>query len=365
MTEQLLQEVALNRLPRIGHATVRHLIGYLGSVEEVFMTKKGRLSKIPGIGERLAAEIVSKSSFSEAEAIIRQCQDSEIDIIHFTHERFPPRLKEQYDSPTLIYVKGDLTPLYKRTVGIVGTRKASPYGRQITERIVDELKSTSASIVSGLAFGIDITAHRAALRAGLPTYGILASGLDLIYPREHTKTAYEMTSQGAIISENPPDTAPDARLFPARNRIIAALSEATIVVEAARKGGALITANIASSYNKPVFAVPGNLTSTYSTGTNDLIKQQKALIYTGPKDLIYHLNWDETQAPPRTAHIDINLSPEERAIINAIKDRPDGLSVDDLAWKTQIPINQLASLLLTLEFTGLVKMLPGNKYKLI
>ena len=366
MNDQLLQQVALNRLSRIGHATVRHLIGYLGSAEEVFSTKKGHLSKIPGIGNQLASEIISKSSFGEAESIIETCAKSGVEILHFTDENFPPRLKEQYDSPTLIYFKGDLAALSARTIAIVGTRQASKYGKEITEKIVEELKSTGAAVVSGLAYGIDIAAHRASIRLGVPTYAILASGLNRIYPREHWKSAQDMIHQGGIISENPPDTVPDARLFPARNRIIAALSEATVVVEAAKKGGALITANIANSYNKPVFAVPGNLTSNFSSGTNELIRQQKALIYTSVKDVLYHLNWDDTETKiPKSASIDINLSPEERAIVDVIQDESAGLPIDEIAWKTQIPVNQLASILLTLEFTGLIRMLPGKTYKLV
>lgn len=365
MTEQRLQQVALNRLPQVGHATVRHLIGYLGSAEEVFRTKKGRLSRIPGIGDQLAAHIVSKSSFDEAESILKSCEKSDIRILHFTDEDFPPRLREQYDSPTLFYCQGNVDALLRRTIAIVGTRRASDYGKEITEKIVEEMRSLGVAIISGLAYGIDITAHRAALRANLPTYGVLASGLNRIYPREHWKTARDMQASGAIISENPPDTIPDARLFPARNRIIAALAEGTIVVEAAKKGGALITANIAHSYDKPVFAVPGNLNSAASAGTNDLIKQQKALIYTSIDDLMYHLNWETSPTKPsKHEAVGITLSPEERAIVEALKDQPSGVAIDDLAWKTQIQINQLASLLLTLEFNGMVKMLPGKKYLL-
>ncbi len=361
MNEKLLHQIALNRLPGIGNAAVKHLVSYLGSPEEIFQSNKSQLQRVPGIGSKLTQEILNKSSFHEAEEILKRCSEHSIAILAHTDARYPSQLKTIYDAPSILYFKGNLDNIEGRNVAIVGSRKATHYGRSITRTIVEDLESAKAGIISGLAYGIDIEAHRQAVKLGIPTYAILASGLDIIYPAQHARTADQMLERGGLFSENPPGTKPDARIFPARNRIIAGLSDATIIVEAASKGGALITANIANSYNKPVFAVPGNLGNVYSEGTNQLIAQQKALIYTKSRDLFYHLNWDQ-ETPKAKEIASYELTPEERAILSVIEITPEGLSVDDIAWKTQIQINQLASSLLSLEFSGLVKLLPGKKY---
>lgn len=250
-------------------------------------------------------------------------------------------------------------------MAIVGTRKATRYGKEVTQNIVAELNQLDTAIISGLAYGIDIEAHKSALQHNLINHAVLASGLNVIYPKAHWSTAEKIYKTGCLISENPPSTKPDARLFPARNRIIAALSDVTIVVEAAEKGGALITANIAYSYDKPVFAVPGNLTNSVSVGCNNLIKQQKALIYTGVNDLLYHLNWDgKINESEQICYETLNLTKEETAVLKAIRQSSEGLTIDEISWKSQVPLTQLASLLLALEFSGLVHSLPGQKYQI-
>jgi len=362
MKSRLFYQVALNRLPGIGHAAVKQLTSYLGSAEKVFAANKSQLQKVPGIGEISTREILNKSSFQEAESILKDCEKNSIEILHYTDHTFPTQLKSLYDSPTILYFKGQLKNIEGRNLAIVGTRKATPYGKGVTQKIVDDLRVMNCAVISGLAYGIDIEAHRQAVKTDIPTYGILASGLDNVYPKQHWKTSEEMMEKGGLFSENPPGTKPDARLFPARNRIIAGLSDATLVVEAAAKGGALITANIANSYDKPVFAVPGNLGSTYSEGTNKILAQQKAMIYTGVKDLVYQLNWEESATQKKPDISSFDLTAEERAILTVIEEQMDGVAIDEISWKTQIQINQLASQLLTLEFNGLVKMLPGKKY---
>ncbi len=308
---------------------------------------------------------MNKASFSETEHIIDECNESSINIVHFLDRDYPKQLRDVFDAPTVLFIKGDLNSLKQRSVAIVGTRKATSYGKEITQHIVSELSQLDTAIVSGLAYGIDIEAHRSALHHSLTNHAVLASGLNVIYPKAHWSTAQKIFKTGCLISENPPSTQPDARLFPARNRIIAALADVTIVVEAAEKGGALITANIAYSYDKPVFAVPGNLTNTVSTGCNNLIKQQKALIYTGINDLLYHLNWDGSITQPDRASFEtLNLTREEKAILLAIKKSPEGMGVDEISWKSQVPLTQLASLLLALEFSGLIHSLPGKKYQI-
>lgn len=331
----------------------------------MFSASRKTLLRIPGVGTKIADEIIHKSSFKETEQIIDECDRSSINIVHFLDQDYPAQLKGVFDAPTVLFIKGDLKRLQQKSVAIVGTRKATHYGKAMTQNIVSELSQMDVAVVSGLAYGIDIEAHKSALQQNIVNHAVLASGLNVIYPKAHWPTAQKITETGCLISENPPYTKPDARLFPARNRIIAALADVTIVVEAAEKGGALITANIAYSYDKPVFAVPGNLANTYSAGCNNLIKQQRALIYTGINDLLYHLNWDGHIAQPDPALFEaLNLTREEKAVLTAVKKGKDGMSIDDISRKSQVPLSQLASLLLTLEFSGLVSSLPGNKYLL-
>lgn len=361
MNEQLYQ-VALELLPGIGDVTAKNLIAYCGSATEIFKAPKQKLAKVPGIGPKTIALLESAKPLQEAEKIIDQCAKLGIQIHHFTDSTYPTKLKQAVDAPNILYSKGNINNR-KRILAIVGTRNATEYGRSVTERIVAECKDMDVVIVSGLAYGIDITAHRAALKDKVPTIGVLAGGLDKIYPGGHKKYADEMVQMGGLISENPPGIKAEAHFFPARNRIIAGMSDAVIVVEAAKKGGALITANIADSYNKTVFAVPGTLEHTYSEGCNYLIRNQKALIYTGIKDLKYHLNWDAVAAG-QPQKPDFSELPEgDQRIMEILQNHPEGIPVDELAWRTQISLNQLASNLLGLEFQGLVKSLPGKRYK--
>lgn len=361
MNEKLYQ-VALELIPGVGDYTAKNLIAYCGSASAIFTSKKTHLRKIPGIGEKIIAQLTSQNVLSDAEKIIENAGKLGIEVHHYTDSTYPAKLKQIADAPNILYTKGNL-PAFKRGLAIVGTRNATDYGKSITEKIVGECREMSISIVSGLAYGIDICAHRAALKNHLPTYGVLAGGIDKIYPSAHKNTAIEMLESGGLISENPPGTKAEAHFFPARNRIIAGMCDATIVVEAAKKGGALITANIADSYNRAVFAVPGDLSNKYSEGCNYLIRNHKAYIFTGVSDLKYHLNWDEDIETPSGPDISM-LTEIEQAIYQVLADNANGIAIDDLAWKAQVPINQLASLLLNLEFSGLVKSLPGKKYRI-
>jgi DNA processing protein len=362
MTEELLHQLALQFVPGVGNGNAKQLISYCGSASEVFISKAGTLDKIPGIGSKTIQAIRKKSTFQKAESILRTCAEKRYQVLHFTSKNYPSNLKTVYDAPNILYFqgKGNLSPV--RSVAIVGTRSATAYGKSITSQTVRLLKPLNVTIVSGLAYGIDIEAHKASIQNNMPTIAVIAGGLDRIYPSRHIKYIDEIIRTGGILSENPPGTKPEAHLFPARNRIIAGLADATIVVEAAIKGGALITANIADSYDRPVFAIPGNLGQTYSTGCNALIKSQKALIYTDTKDLVYHLNWDGESIQERN---DIELDPQETTIVSLLRHEPTGYAIDELCWKSQIQINQLATVLLNLEFKGVIRTLPGKKYQLI
>ena len=360
MSEELVFQLGLELIPGIGAKGVKQLISYCGSASAVFNTTKSRLVKIPGVGEKIARTIKSADPFREAKSIIMSCERVGVDIIHSTNPKYPKRLKQISDSPNILYTKGrgELNP--KKIIAIVGTRSATNYGKKITDQIVSDLAFLGVDIISGLAYGIDIHAHKVALRNNLSTFAILAGGLDRIYPSAHKKYVQEILETGGIVSESIPGIRPDPHLFPSRNRIIAGMSDATLVVEAAEKGGALITANLADAYNRPVFAVPGDVGNRYSTGTNKLIASQKALIYTGVEDLIYHLGWDIEHTKKREPPV--KLTEEERVLYNLLQENDDALEIDSIALKSQTPINQVASVLLALEFKNLVKSLPGKKY---
>ncbi len=277
-------------------------------------------------------------------------------------------MKQVADAPSLLYFRGNCNLNNSRIIGLVGTRKATSYGRIVVENLMEELQKYNPLVVSGLAYGIDIAAHRAALINRIPTLGVFASGLDIIYPALHKKTAIEMLEQGGWLGEHPPGTQPEAHFFPARNRIIAGLCDAIIVVEAAEKGGALITADIANSYDREVFAVPGPINARYSQGSNNLIKRHQAHLLSSVKDLEYILNWDlalkESKTTKQEEKIPAGLTDQEEKVVGVLLSKGNELAIDDLSWQSQVPINQLAAILLNLEFKGLVKALPGKRFRL-
>ena len=283
-------------------------------------------------------------------------------MLFYTNPAYPKRLKELADAPSLLYYKGVQNLNAPRTVAIVGTRMASEYGKEITQNIVQELAKYDVVVISGLAYGIDIAAHKACLQNGVPTIGVMGSGIDIIYPFQHQKVALEMLEKGGLLTENTFGVKPDAPRFPERNRIIAGLCDALIVIETAQKGGTLITAEIAYSYNKEIYAVPGNLGLKSSEGSNKLIVQQKAQLFMSVSQIVQDLHWDE-ETPTQTNILPLNLSEDELEIVTVLlKDKE--LQMDELAWKTQIVISKLSSLLLMMEFKGLLKTMPGNKVKL-
>jgi DNA processing protein len=366
MDQSRLSLLALHFIPGIGDHLIRQLVSYCGSAEKVFSTPKGKLLKIPGIGEVTAESIRQGKPFAAAEKEIRKAEKEKVDLIFFNDKNYPSRLRQVNDAPSLIYVKGKIDFENPKTVGIVGTRKATAYGRACVEELVKDLVPHHPLIVSGLAYGIDIHAHKYAVKHHLSTIGVMGSGMDVIYPGSHKEIATKMMEDGGLVTEHGFGTQPDAHNFPARNRIVAALSDAVIIVEAAEKGGALITAEIANGYNKDVFAFPGNIGQSHSAGCNNLIKSNKAAMITSAKDLEYIMNWDLHLAPAKKEYFSLDAyDPNEQAILRMLIENNKQMMIDDLSWKANIPIGQLASLLLTLEFKGVVASLPGKVYKLV
>ncbi len=368
MSEERLSFLALHFIPGIGDRLVKQLVSYCGSAEKIFKTPKGKLLKIPGIGPVAAESIMNGKSFHEAEKELRRAEKEETEILFYTDKKYPARLKQIEDAPSLLYFKGNINLNHHKMVAIVGTRQATEYGKEMVNNIIEELTPHEAVIISGLAYGIDIQAHKQALKNNLPTLGVMGSGMDVIYPAAHKETAKRMVSNGGLLTENRFGTKPDAHNFPARNRIIAGMCDALIVVEAAEKGGALITAEIANSYNKDVFAIPGSLGLTYSEGCNKLIRNNKASLFTSVKDLEYILEWtsvDNLEGKRNEQLFDLNsLDEGERTIVTLLQEKKTPMLIDDIAHQTDLPPSFLASLLLTLEFKDIVKSFPGKMFGL-
>lgn len=366
MQEEKLHQITLLRTPGIGSSNIKNLISYCGSAKNVHTATKGKLAKIPGIGLITANSILSNTNLSSAEQELANVEKNNAQLLFYTDSKYPARLKQIIDAPPLLYTSGKGNIDTPKMVAIVGTRKATEYGKGMVTELIQGLKNHNSTIVSGLAYGIDIHAHKEALKNNLPTIGVMASGLDIIYPAVHKSIAIEMKENGALISENAFGTKPDAPRFPARNRIIAGMVDVVIVVEAAIKGGALITAEIANSYNKDVFAIPGSIGKSHSEGCNRLIKANKAHLLEKVRDIEYIMNWDvNTEEKKKQPPIDFNsLSIQEKNIVALFVDDNKELIVDDISWKSQISISEIASVLLQLEFKGVIKSLPGKRYKL-
>lgn len=365
MSSEKFYQVALSLIPGIGNVLTKQLVSYCGSAKDIFKSNKNKLSKIPGIGEKIAASIIGNEPFSVAEQELKRSEKHGIKILFYTDAEYPSRLKQIADAPPLLYCKGNFDFNAQKTLAIVGTRKATEYGKEAIEQLMPGIAKHNPLIVSGLAYGIDIYAHRSALKHKIPTIGVLASGLNVIYPAVHKDTATYMLEHGGLVSENRLDTKPDYHKFPERNRIIAGLADATIVIEAANKGGALITATLATSYKRKLLAVPGNISNPYSEGCNELIKAGRAEILTKIEDLERIMDWKtDGKVENKEAHVPKDLSKEEHQLVEVLSNNNNELVIDELSWKSQVPVGKLASLLLQMEFKGYIKSLPGKRFRL-
>lgn len=357
-------QVGLSMLPGIGPVTTRKLLAEFGTAEQVFRQNKKQLMQIPYVGEAIVSAMKDPVLLKRAKAEIDFAESEDIRIIFFQDEIYPKRLRHCYDSPVLLYSKGSVIPDNRKAVGIVGTRKATEYGKQLTEALVAELASQNVIIVSGLAYGIDILAHKAALENNVPTIGVLAHGLDTLYPAVHRSTAKKMLDCGGLICDYPSQTKPDKENFPMRNRIVAGLCDAVVVIESGESGGSMITAEFANNYNRDVFAFPGRVNDPLSAGCNKLIRTHKAGLITSPADLLHAMGWDEEKSktkPGRQSAMLVNLSEDEEKIVAVLRDH-DSVHADELAALTGFSTAKISTLLMQLEFAGAVIALPGKRY---
>ena len=374
LDENLKYKIGITLIKGIGSNLAKNLIAYIGSAEGVFKEKQQNLAKIPGIGEiisnQIVSQITSQNVLKLAEQEIEFITKNKILTYYFADRDYPFRLKECPDSPILIYSKGNCNLNAGKFVGIVGTRKATETGKENCRKLITDLGSAlpSAVIVSGLAYGIDICAHKAAIESGLPTIGVIGHGLDRIYPEVHRPTAVKMVQDGALLTEYLSQTNPDKQNFVQRNRIIAGLCDAIVVVESGIKGGALITAEIANDCNRDVFTYPGRITDEWSAGCNALIKNNKASLIESADDILRFMNWerqDSNSKPIVQTALFMDLTEEEQGMVSTLRQNPEGIQFNELAIQLERPISKISSLLLEMEFKGLVKCLPGNLYKIV
>ncbi len=367
----LKYQIGLTCIAGIGDSLAKNLVSYCGGAEAVFKERKQALLKIPGIGEGIANKIIEGrgEALKHAEEECLFVEKQQIKHLFYTEKDYPQRLKNCVDSPVLIYYKGNINWNANKILGVVGTRNSTDYGKTICDRLMDELKNhKDLVIVSGLAYGIDICAHKSALKNDISTVGVVAHGLDKMYPALHKSTAEKMMANGGVATEFLSNTKPDRENFPKRNRIVAGMCDAIIVIESAIKGGALITAELANSYNRDVFAIPGDIDKEYSAGCNWLIKTNKAALVQTAADIERNMNWDQKSevksSPRRQQQLLLDLSDDEKLLVDFLNEKSKA-NIDTICIHAGIRVNKVASVLLGLELKGAVKMLPGRVYELV
>jgi DNA processing protein len=366
--QDLLYAIGITLVKGIGPVTARQIIETLGDVSLLFKEKKLLLERIPGISRKIIAETKRAEILRRAEEEIIFIRKKKIIPLYIKEEIYPQRLKDCVDAPVMLYLRGNVALNAGKVISFVGTRNASSYGKEITAKLIQGISKAypETIIISGLAYGIDICSHKAALHENLPTVGVLAHGLDRIYPPAHRNIAVEMIENGGLLTDYISRTNPDRQNFVKRNRIVAGISDCTIVVESAEKGGALITANIADSYHRDIFAVPGKATDIYSQGCNALIKSKRAALITDSEDVFREMCWKNDNKPSTSVQRSffVDLNPEEQRIVDLLIQK-DSLQLNVLCIELNLPVSRLASLLFEMEMKGVVRCLPGGMYRLV
>ena len=364
-SEDLLYALALQNIPNLGDTTAKKLIRKFGKAKNIFEEKKSNLLKIDGVGQVRIQELKDPKYLKAAEKELQFIEANGIGVNYFQDDDYPEKLKHCLDGPILLFSKGNIDLQRKRIISIVGTRQITSHGMAFCEELIDNMAILDPVIISGFAYGVDITAHKAAVKNGLQTIACLAHGLNQIYPKTHKKYIKDLEENGGFYTDFWSTDNFDRNNFLKRNRIIAGLSEATIVIESAEKGGALVTADIASSYDREVFAVPGRPTDKYSTGCNNLIKSQRAHVLTSVADLAYILNWEiEEKERAVQKQLFIELEKDEQKLYDLLKDRGK-TELDLLALNSNFPTFKTASLLLNMELKGAIRPLPGKLFEVI
>lgn len=365
--EKLLAVLRLQKTKSVGDILAKKLIVATGSVEQIFHEKSSNLLKINGIGTHIIHQLLDKKNENLARQELDYIVKNNIQYSYFLDNEYPTNLQHCIDAPILIFKDGNISLTNERIVSIVGTRNITSYGRDFCKELIQDLKEYNPIIVSGFAYGVDICAHKEAIKNELQTIAVLAHGFEEIYPKTHKKYIHQLNENGGFITEFWHDETPLRENFLKRNRIVAGISQATIIIESAEKGGSLVTADIANSYNRDVFAVAGRTTDLFSMGCNNLIKNNKAALLTSADDIAKMLNWDTEQlkiSKPKQVQLFVELKEEEQKIYDYLcKNRKQILDV--IALDCAIPIYKLAPLLLQLEMKGVVKPLPGKLFEAV
>jgi DNA processing protein len=363
--EKLLAILRLQKTKAIGDILAKKLIVNVGDVEQVFNEKTTHLSKINGIGNHVLKHLFDKKNIQLAAQELKYIKENNIAYSYFLEDEYPTNLQHCIDSPILLFKDGNIDLSNDKIISIVGTRNMSSYGRDFCNQLVADLAIHNPIIVSGFAYGLDICAHKAAIKNNLQTIAVLAHGFDQIYPKVHKKYINPVNENGGFLTEFWHEETPLRENFLRRNRIVAGISKATIIIESAAKGGSLVTADIANSYDKDVFAVPGRTTDLYSKGCNNLIKNNNAHLLNSASDIVKMLNWDLNIAPKSIQkQLFIDLNENELKIYNLLHKKGQQL-LDAIALECNIPIYQLSSILLQMEMKGVLKPLPGKLFELI
>ena len=363
--EDLFYVLALLKVEGVGDIVAKKLLSNCPEPAQIFKSKASHLNSIDGIGTVLIKNLKDKAIFQKAEAELSFIEKNQIKVSYFLDENYPERLKHCIDGPVLLFSLGNIQLKNRKMISIVGTRQISSYGLNFCKNLIADLAPLDPIIVSGFAYGVDIIAHQAALEYNLQTVGILAHGLNQVYPKIHKKYVNRIEENGGFMTEFWSTSNPEKENFVRRNRIVAGISEATIVIESADKGGSIITANLANDYNRDVFAVPGRVGDYYSQGCNTLIKTQKANLLTSAADLIFQLNWDiETKAKPIQKQLFVELNSEEQKIYDFLIARGKEM-LDIIALECDFPIFRISGILLNMELKGVIRPLPGKLYEAI
>ncbi|WP_103726008.1 DNA-processing protein DprA [Flavobacterium croceum] len=366
--EALYYTLALLKIEGIGDIMAKKLISHCGSAQEVFQCSAEQLKKIDGVGTILIKNLANKHVFHLAQKELEYITSENIQVSYFFDDDYPEKLKHCIDAPVLLFYTGTIDWQNQKIISIVGTRQITSYGIDFCKNFIADIAPYKPIIVSGFAYGVDIWAHQCAMDFGLQTIGVLAHGLNQIYPKTHKKYVSKMEQNGGFITEFWSNTNPDKENFVKRNRIVAGIAEATLVIESADKGGSLITAAIANDYNRDVFAVPGRSTDKYSQGCNMLIKTQQAHLITSASDMVYILNWEHDAVVENKKVIQkqlfVELSSDEQKIYEYLQKNGKQL-LDVIALDCEMPIFKISSILLTMELKGVIKPLPGKLFEAI
>lgn len=369
-SDERICSIALTLCPGIGHIGAKRLIDGMGSAVQVFSRRKELCEVMPGVNPSVVAALDCPAAFLRAEREMEFVEKNRLTCLTLKDEAYPSRLRECEDAPVALFFKGNTDFNRLRVINMVGTRRATEYGKQFCDDFLRDLSALCPDVlvVSGLAYGIDIHAHRAALAHNLSTVAVLAHGLDRIYPYVHRKTAIDMLASGGLLTEFLTETNPDKHNFVSRNRIVAGMSDATIVVESASKGGSLITAELAEGYHRDCFAVPGRISDASSVGCNRLISDSKATLVQSAADFLKAMGWAEARQPSKPEVIQRNLFPEltdeEERIVRILASQGD-LHINALVVEADVPVNRMSSMLFELEMKGVVRAMVGGVYHLL